>query len=118
MGRWRKFNPGRINARREPKIMTIVLPRVSADLDKQGLKHDGRSDTINLRDAERRRLERFVVWLHGGRPGQVNDLYHTVKSHSVANSGTNSGCNISRDSAACGLYPILEYQFFRNSLLG
>jgi hypothetical protein len=67
---------------------------------------------------QRRRLERFVVWLHGGRLGQAKDLYHTVKSHSVANSGTNSGCSISRDSVACGSYPILEYHFFRNSLLG
>jgi hypothetical protein len=67
---------------------------------------------------ERRRLERFVAWLQGGRPGQARDLYHTVKSHSVANSGTKSGCNSSKDSGACGLYPILEYHFFRNSLLG
>jgi ABC-type cobalamin/Fe3+-siderophores transport system ATPase subunit len=53
-----------------------------------------------------------------GRLGQAKDLYHTVKSHSVAKSGTNSGCSISKDSVACGLYPILEYHFFRNSLLG
>jgi hypothetical protein len=54
----------------------------------------------------------------GGRLGQDKDLYHTVKSHSVANSGTNSGCSISKASVACGLYPILEYHFFRKSLLG
>jgi hypothetical protein len=77
--------------------------------------HFGR---INLWVAERLQSERFVVWLHGGRLGQAKDLYHTVKSHSVANSGTNSGCSISKDSVACGLYPILEYHFFRNSLLG
>ena len=55
--------------------------------------------------SEGRRLERFVLRLHGGRHGQAKDLYHTVKSHSVPNSGTNSGCRISKDSGACGLYP-------------
>jgi len=55
---------------------------------------------------------------HGGRPGQAKDLRHTVKSHSVANAGTNSGYSISKDSVACGLYPILKYHCFRNSLLG
>ena len=50
--------------------------------------------------------------------GQAKGLCHTVKSHSVANSGTNSGCSISKGSVACGLYPILVYHIFRNSLLG
>jgi len=62
--------------------------------------------------------QRVVGRLHGGRLGQAKDLCHTVKSHAVANSETNSGCSLSKDSGACGLYPILEYHFFRNSLLG
>jgi hypothetical protein len=45
-------------------------------------------------------------------------LCHTVKSHSVASSATSSGCRTSKDSGACGVYPILEYHDFRNSLLG
>ena len=56
--------------------------------------------------------------LHGGRLGQAKDLCHTVKSHSVASSGTNSGYIISNGSVVWGIYPILEYHFFRNSLLG
>jgi hypothetical protein len=57
---------------------------------------------------------------HSGelRIGQGKDLCHTVKAHSVANSGTSSGCSISKGSVACGVYPILEYHIFRNSLLG
>jgi len=38
----------------------------------------------------------------GGRRGQVRDLRHTVKSHSVASSGTNSGCMDSNGSVARG----------------
>jgi hypothetical protein len=41
------------------------------------------------------------VRLHGGRLDQAQDLCHTVKSHSVASSGTNSGYIDSNGSVVC-----------------
>ena len=64
-------------------------------------------------------LEREAVgWILGERLGQAKDLCHTVKSHSVANSGTNSGYIDSNGSVVWGAYPILEYHCFRKFLLG
>jgi hypothetical protein len=48
--------------------------------------------------AKRRELNR----LHGGRLGHLKDLRHTVKSHSVASSGTNSGYIDSNGSVVWG----------------
>jgi hypothetical protein len=70
------------------------------------------------RCARERPLERFVARLHRGRLGQAKDLRHTVKSHSVASSGTNTGCINSNGSVMCGEYPILEYHCRRKVLLG
>src|SRR5262245_16242147 len=56
--------------------------------------------------------------LRQGRLDQARDLCHTVKSHSVASSGTNSGYIDSNGSVVWGAYPILEYHSLRNSLLG
>ena len=49
--------------------------------------------------------QRFVVRLQRGYLGQAKDLCHTVKSHSVAGSGTNSGYIDSNGSVVLGTLP-------------
>ena len=46
---------------------------------------------------------------------QAKDLCHTVKSHFVASSATNSGYIDSKGSVVWGSYPILAYHCLKNS---
>jgi hypothetical protein len=92
-------------------------PKLSADTVRpNGLALSRRKRYIALKKYD---LEREAVGgILGGRLGQAKDLCHTVKSHSVASSGTNSGYIDSNGSVVWGAYPILEYHWLRKFLLG